>query len=546
LYQVSSGLFGDREVTVFLVRSIRRRLVTGLTFALLLMLTLAAAGVVGLFWHRDAVDELAFLLYNSPDRDQLSRAFSRIAEEPVQPNRLDLTRPIAVATLQTNIHRRIDVASDELAAFRQKVEAIKQSPELRKQREQVLGRLDRMRQDLQQLFEAMGKLTAERAGQPNAAAANDAVFVQMMRIVARTQQKLDNLPAYHDDNHWLVVSLDRERRRSARLQNLIILVAAVSGIGMLAMMVCGFRWICNPLRAVARGACRIGNGDTDYRLSKASNWDDEFTDLVTNVNKMADRFLQAEHDLTAKVEERSEQLVRSQRLANVGFLAAGVAHEVNNPLCAISLASDSLLARLPARMDPDTPNDQLILERVQMIHRESRRCGEITRRLLDFAKGEHTRKCSTDLMQVVDEVLDIIRNMKRFDDRTIHFEHNAEIIAECNGAQIKQVILNLTANALQATDCDGHVWLIITEQVDDVLVTVRDDGCGMDPETLHHVFDPFWTTRETGQGTGLGLSISNSIIEEHGGTLRATSEGCDCGSAFDIRLPKRQAAQNAA
>jgi two-component system NtrC family sensor kinase len=529
---------------VFLVRSIRRRLVTGMSFALLLMLTLAGAGLMGLIWHQDAVDELSFLLHDSPDRDALSRAFSRIAEEPVQPHRLDMSQPAAVKTLQAGIRARIDRASDELTVFRKRVDALEQTPELRRQRHQVLTRLDSMRYDLQQIFEASATLAPEES--PEQAAANLAVYVRMMQVVARVQQKLNNLPAYHHQNHWLGVSLDRERERSASLQNLIVIVAAISGVGMLTMMICGFRWICNPLRAVARGACRIGNGDIAYRLSRASTWDDEFTDLVTNVNKMADRFLQAEDDLMAKVEERSEQLVRSQRLANVGFLAAGVAHEVNNPLSAISLASDSLLARLARRLDPDVPDEKLILDRVQMIQRESRRCGDITRRLLDFSKGEQSQKITTDLTEVVEEVLVIIRNMKRFDDRTIHFSPAAAINAQCNAAQMKQVILNLIANGLQATGANGNVWVTLVDQVDYVLLTIKDDGCGMDADSLQHVFDPFWTTKDTGQGTGLGLSISHKIVSEHGGTLCANSEGPQSGSTFRIRLPKRQPAQQAA
>ena len=529
---------------MFLVRSIRRRLVTGLTFALLLMLTLAGAGTLGLLWHQDAVDELTFLLHDSPDLDELSRAFSRIAEEPLQPNQLDLARPSAVQTLQKNIRRQIDLASGELANFRARVDALEQTPELRQQRDQVLSRLDSLRFDLQEIFVASRALSPEQ--EDTDVVRNAGIYVQIMRCVTRIQRKLDNLPAYHNQNDWLKASLDRERERSARLQTLIVIVAAVSGIGMIAMMVLGFRWICNPLRAVARGACRIGDGDIRYRLTRTSCWEDEFTDLVTNVNKMADRFLEAEDDLMAKVEERSEQLVRSQRLASVGFLAAGVAHEVNNPLSAISLASDSLLARLPQRLNPDSDTDKLILERVQMIHRESRRCGEITRRLLDFSRGEQSRKSFTDLTALVDEVLAIIANLKRFDDRTIHFENSQCVTAECNAAEIKQVILNLTANALQATRAGGHVWLSITEQVDFVLVTIRDDGCGMDEESLQHVFDPFWTTKETGQGTGLGLSISHNIVAQHGGALCAASPGCGQGSTFRIRLPKRCAAQTAA
>jgi signal transduction histidine kinase len=145
-----------------------------------------------------------------------------------------------------------------------------------------------------------------------------------------------------------------------------------------------------------------------------------------------------------------------------------------------------------------------------------------------------------DVAELVREVLVIVHHLGQYQDRTVEFECDKCVIAEVNGAQIKQVILNLVANALQASSPGGVVRIRLQEQVDDLVLAVSDDGCGMDTETLQHVFDPFFTTRETGQGTGLGLSITHRIIEDHGGTVTPLSDGEGCGSTFQIRLPRRR------
>jgi signal transduction histidine kinase len=261
---------------------------------------------------------------------------------------------------------------------------------------------------------------------------------------------------------------------------------------------------------------------------------------------VADRFQQAEEELLHKVKERSEQLVRSQKLANVGFLAAGVAHEINNPLSAISMAAESMEYRLYDLIGLQSQEAREIMDRVAMIRRESRRCGDITARLLDFSRGEKAGRLPSDIAELVREVLVIVHHLGQFQDRLIDFDCDHSVIAEVNSAQLKQVILNLVANALQATGPGGTVRIKLQEMVDSLVLAISDDGCGMDQETLQHVFDPFFTTRETGQGTGLGLSITHRIIEDHGGTVTPMSEGIGHGSTFQIRLPRRQSQKSAA
>jgi signal transduction histidine kinase len=231
--------------------------------------------------------------------------------------------------------------------------------------------------------------------------------------------------------------------------------------------------------------------------------------------------------------------MRSQRLANVGFLAAGVAHEINNPLTAISMAADSLELRLSDHIDFDSDDGRDLLERVAMIRRESRRCGDITARLLDFSRGDRGQPVVTNLTELVHEVMAMVRHLGRFSDRSLQFDCSGDVTAEVIPSQIKQVILNLVSNALQATDPGGHVTIKLVQQTDSVVLDVTDDGCGMDQETLQHVFDPFFTSQPQGQGTGLGLSITHRIVEDHGGTVTPGSPGTGKGSIFSVRLPRR-------
>jgi signal transduction histidine kinase len=363
--------------------------------------------------------------------------------------------------------------------------------------------------------------------------------------VTRIQLGLDTLPAYQTKN-WVELSLKKERERSSRLLSFVLYGILTGVVIFVGTITCSFWWISMPVRSIAQGCTRIANGDTRHRLPPVSRWQDEFSDVVAGVNCVADRFQQSEDDLLYKVKERSEQLVRSQKLANVGFLAAGVAHEINNPLSAISMAAESLEFRLYDLIGLKTEDAREAMDRVAMIRRESRRCGDITARLLDFSRSDKSGRTLVDVALLVREVLAIVDHLGQYQDRTVEFDCHCSVMAEVDAAQIKQVILNLIANALQATDPGGVVRIVLQEQVDNLVLAITDNGCGMDAETLQHVFDPFYTTREIGKGTGLGLSITHRIVEDHGGTVTPMSDGPGSGSTFQIRLPRRQAQANAA
>lgn len=529
------GVMADPEAHVFLIRSIRRRLVLLFSVALVLILLLGGASLQGLLWHLEAVDDLDFLLHESPDQDKLSRAVSRIGESLY--TRLDPRKPGVAEQLQRSCAGCIQKAQEELFEFRRRIEHLPfQNEEDLRQREIALGRLDAVYGELYQLRQLNSQISGI------AATAELLAFRDLQHrcglAISQIQRTLETLPAWQT-RHWLQQSQKREHDRSATLLKIVSWSAALGFVAFLATLTTALRWISGPLREIARGCTRIANGDTSYRLAQISKVQDEFADVVAGVNCMADRFQQSEEDLQQKVRERSDQLLRSQRLANVGFLAAGVAHEINNPLSAISMAAETVELRLCQRDDAESPEAKEILRRVAMIRRESLRCGAITARLLDFSRADRAVRSTVDLAQLIREVLDMVRHLGQFSDRTIEFECERVIMAEVSEAQIRQVILNLVANGLQATDAGGRVCVRLTEQVDNVVVAVEDNGCGMDHETQQQVFDPFFSNQQSGRGTGLGLSIIHRIVEDHGGTVTPFSAGAGQGSTFQVRLPRR-------
>jgi signal transduction histidine kinase len=242
--------------------------------------------------------------------------------------------------------------------------------------------------------------------------------------------------------------------------------------------------------------------------------------------------------LDEKIQQKSRELVRSERLASVGFLAAGVAHEINNPLMAISACAESLQRRI--ENPPVNVDDLGAMKRyLTMIQEEAFRCKGITERLLGLARNETKDRIKTDLVSIVTDMLDLLLQQSAFKRKRITLDLPESFEMTVSVQETKQVILNLLTNAFQNTDELGQVFIRLGVQDNLVVFSVRDDGIGMDSEVLHNVFEPFFTQKRGGGGTGLGLSITHRIIEAHKGRITASSEGLGKGSTFTVELPYR-------
>ena len=174
---------------------------------------------------------------------------------------------------------------------------------------------------------------------------------------------------------------------------------------------------------------------------------------------------------------------------------------------------------------------------LRRIQSEAFRVKEITGGLLDFSRMGDVQKKPTNLNLVIASVIDIVKPLSKYRSRNILFHADETIVITVNEQELKQVSLNLITNALGSVEEGGTVDIELRRDGDSAVLTITDDGCGMDDEVKQHLFEPFFTRRRDGQGTGLGLSITYQIIEEHGGCISAYSEGLGRGSTFTIRLP---------
>jgi two-component system NtrC family sensor kinase len=306
-----------------------------------------------------------------------------------------------------------------------------------------------------------------------------------------------------------------------------------------------YAWVFYPVRDLQEGAGRVARGDFERRIEVHSG--DEMEDLAAAFNDMTGRLREMYADMARQINERSRQLVRSERLAGVGFLAAGVAHEINNPLASIAFCSEALEQRLTdmlaaARRHGPGHNEQdaeTIAKYLKMIQEEAFRCKEITQRLLEFSRGGERRRESADLGEIIQGVFDVVQHLQSCRGKHLDFQASGPLVALVNAQEIKSVVLNLVVNALDSMEEGGTLTVTLGQRDGLAEMVFKDTGCGMSAEVLENIFEPFFTRSRTGKGTGLGLSISHRIINQHGGEIEAASPGPGQGSTFTVRLPLR-------
>ena len=296
-----------------------------------------------------------------------------------------------------------------------------------------------------------------------------------------------------------------------------------------------YKWIFQPLGVLIAGSRRVAGGDFNYRIDLDT--EDEMAELAAAMNDMTVRFQTIRDDLDNQVAQRTRQVVRNEQLAGVGFLAAGVAHEINNPLASIAMCAESLENRVRNLLHDGDEQHEVIGNYLRMIQSEAFRCKEITDRLLDYARGGETRRQRTDLAELIRGVIEMIAHLKKYREKNIDFQAPAAVTAAANPQEIKQVVLNLLTNALDSCAPGGTVRIELARHDGLAEFSVTDDGRGIEPDVLEHVFEPFYTKKQPGQGTGLGLSITHRIISDHGGDIQASSQGAGRGATFLVRIP---------
>ena len=272
------------------------------------------------------------------------------------------------------------------------------------------------------------------------------------------------------------------------------------------------RRIVRPVRSLNVAAARIGEGD--FAATAPPTGAAELEELREGLERMA-----------ARLRDREGKLLKSERLAGVGALAAGIAHELNNPL-GVMLGYLKTLRR--AVRDPEVADDLRIVED------EAHQCRRIVEDLLTFAREPALERRAVDLGALARDVVDRLEKSGELKGRSVDV-HSDAIVADIDATRVAQVVRNLLLNAVAASTLDGRVRVEVTSRGANVLVRVVDEGTGIAPRDLPHLFEPFFSRRSG--GTGLGLAVSHGIVAAHGGTLEAQSVEGE-GTTMTVTLPR--------
>jgi two-component system, NtrC family, sensor kinase len=344
------------------------------------------------------------------------------------------------------------------------------------------------------------------------------------------------------------VRVDGEVTGATELTGLLILYLGVSALALIAALYFALtRLIVRPILDLEAAADRVAAGGR--RLALPVRAPREVMHLAHRLAQMTDRLLDEEEQLRSKVveveaktlelKEAQGSLVRSERLATVGRLAAGLAHEVGNPISALMGLQDLMLS---GELSPDEEHDFLLRMR-----KETARIDRVMADLLAYARPTTERQSGAlpmagSLRETVFDVLALLEPQKNFQEMLIVTDlYSGQDQVTLGPQQLTQVLMNLMMNAADACEYRGQIKIRTSAQSSGLgprlVLSVEDDGPGIDPEVKDQIFEPFVTTKAVGQGTGLGLSVSKGLVEAAGGTIcaEAVSGG---GARFVLNLPR--------
>jgi len=338
------------------------------------------------------------------------------------------------------------------------------------------------------------------------------------------------------------VSLTQERNNMLSYTGVaLLLVVVLSGL---------FIWIevSNPLRSLKAGTQRVAKGELGFQIPVRSN--DEIGDLAQSFNAMSSRLELAQHEITswahtleARVEEKTRELKQAhqhmlqvEKMATIGKMAAVVAHEINNPLSGI-LTYSRVVKRWILKNFSSAPRCAEMTDSLDLIAGESKRCGELVKNLLSFSRVAPMNLEWCELNQVIHTCIRLVQHKMHL--TSIQLNHalgDGLPNVRCDPNHIEQVVLAMVINAIDAMPQGGNLWITTRQSsASTVELIIRDDGIGISDEHLPHIFEPFYTTKESG-GSGVGLSISQTIVERHGGSIAVKSK-VGQGTTFTITLP---------
>ncbi len=335
-----------------------------------------------------------------------------------------------------------------------------------------------------------------------------------------------------------------------------IIILLLSGVASVALLL----WIAiqtvlhTPLKRLQEGTQHLAEGELGYQIPVESS--DELGALAIAFNSMSSQLQAAQREITSwahtlehRVEQKTselqntqQQMLQVERMIAIGKMSAVVAHEINNPLAGI-LTYAKLLKKWIQRGLTGEEQKKEAIESLDLIAAESKRCGELLHNLLSFSRTSPMNLSLSDLNAVVSRTIRLAEHKAEMSGVLLQVDLDRKLPPlQCDSAQMEQVALALVINAIDAMPHGGNLW-VSTRTVangEQIELQVRDDGVGIPPEILPHIFDPFTTTKEVGKGVGLGLAVSKGIVERHGGHIEVASE-LGVGTTFKVILPVRAA-----
>ncbi|MCC6492315.1 MAG: HAMP domain-containing histidine kinase [Pirellulales bacterium] len=517
---------------------IRTKLRLGLGLLLITVFALFGSAYYGLYAYRSLVKGLSARSTELPLATEIQGTVSNLrvtlsqAQERVDwPKVFDSTPDQEPAWLGGQFHTQLGELVDALRRY---------SVQLDYGADESMWRLADNSEELQtlrQMFEVVAGIEANSPADRWDWVLNEVRLGDLRSRVEALHGLASQLPNHLYNRMHVLVGDVRSQYRTAITTAWVNLLLALVLLAMAQRVF--YRWFADPLQALVDGSRMVAAGHFEHRIHLAGR--DEIGELADAMNAMTERFCEIRDDLDRQVQERTSQVVRSEQLASVGFLAAGVSHEINNPLASIALCSESLEGRLEDLLQDvggDHADDvEVVRNYLQMIQREAFRCKQITEKLLDFARRGDSQRHAADLRELAEGVIDMVQHLGQYHDKHIELLPGAPVIASVNPQEMKQVVLNLVTNGLESLDPGGRVRVAVERDARATRIIVEDNGCGMTDEVRKHLFEPFFTRRRSGQGTGLGLSITHRIVEEHHGRIEAASDGPGRGSRFVVSLP---------
>ncbi|GAB4314237.1 MAG: hypothetical protein Kow0074_01120 [Candidatus Zixiibacteriota bacterium] len=333
----------------------------------------------------------------------------------------------------------------------------------------------------------------------------------------------------------------------ADLRDKMIWITAIAILITMLIVSVVVRVSIQPINELVVATGRVADGDYDCKVAEGRN--DEIGDLARSFNTMTadlkksrDALVEKEllEALVVELRETQEQLVQAGKLAALGQLAAGVAHEINNPLAGIMGYAQLLTEKLRRREVEGIAPEEVpkLTSYVENMEKQSQRCKQIVQNLLKFARASSKEDMvEVDINNVIKETLALVDH--QLSQSNIVLEtHYSDDLPPIRGQEgkLQQVITNIVINAMQAIEDQGKIIVSSERDGDRVLIQVTDNGVGIPEENLDKVFEPFFTTKELGRGTGLGLSVTYGLVHDMGGEISIDST-VGVGTTFTVSFP---------